>query len=343
MNKISIGILAHNEEQTIPAVLKDLAAQDKIPGMADQLEVVVVVNGSSDQTAENARKTAEKIKPVMKWDFRVVELARAGKDNAWNLFVHEYSRPDAEILILVDADIRLPQIDTLSRLVKSLEKNPGALASVDEPVKSIAMDKGHDLRGHLSVAASRVSAAGPPKLCGQLYAARSEALRNIFLPLPLLVEDGFIKAMLTTDGFSRPERNNALVRAPGAYHLYEAESSMKKLFRHERRIIAGTLCNIILFEYLRKCVSQGLLPAQIIRQNNEQDKDWLRTLIAGNIQLSSRFKDIYSIVLLPLHQWRSMQAGRSFTGFAAALIRTLFNIPVTCAAWLDLRRDRLNW
>ncbi len=343
MNKISIGILAHNEEQTIPAVLKDLAVQDRIPGMADPLEVLVVVNGSKDQTAEKARQIAEQISPVMKWDFRVVELARAGKDNAWNLFVHEYSRPDADILILMDADIRLPQIDTLSRLVTSLEKNPEALASVDEPVKSIAMHKGHDLRGHLSVAASRVSAAGPPKLCGQLYAARAEALRNIFLPLPLLVEDGFIKAMLTTDGFSRPERSSALVRAPGAYHLYEAESSLKNLFRHERRIIAGTLCNIILFEYLRKCVSQGLSPARVIRQNNEQDQDWLRSLIVGNIQLSSRFTDIYSIVLLPLHQWRSMQAGRSFTGFAAALTRTMFNIPVTFAAWLDLRRDRLKW
>ncbi len=343
MNNISIGILAHNEEKTITEVLNDLAEQQVIPGMRESLEILVVVNGSSDNTAEKARQTAARITPSMNWDFKVIEISRAGKDNAWNQFVHEYSRPDAEILILMDADIRLPQTDTLTRLVTALDKNPEAAASVDEPVKSVALVKSRALRDQLSVAASRVAASGPPKLCGQLYAARAQALRAIVLPRPLLVEDGFIKAMLTTEGFSRSENSSALVRAQGAYHVYQAESRLKELFRHEKRIITGTLCNIILFKYLRQCVSQGLTSYQVIKQNNAQDENWLPNLVAKNIQISRLFTVMYNIIFLPLHQWISMETGRSTTGFLAALARTMFNIPITWAAWMDLRRNRLNW
>lgn len=343
MNKVSMGILAHNEEQTLPLLLEDLVLQDLMAGNTADLEVLIVVNGSGDRTAEVAGETISRLDPDRRNDFRVLEIARAGKANAWNRFVHEYSDPGADVLVCMDADIRLPEKNTISLLLQALDDNPGALAAVDEPVKSFALKKRKNIRQQLSVAASGLSASGPPKLCGQLYAARAKALKDIILPEPLLVEDGFIKAMLTTEGFSRPERHDALVRAGGAYHLFEAETRLIDIFRHEKRIIMGTVCNLILFEYLRQNVVSPGDTARLISRNNLEDQDWLRKLIAEKMKFSLRYKNMFNIVVLPLRQWRIAGPGPDLRGFMAAAARTLFNIPVSAAAWVDLGRDRLRW
>lgn len=342
---ISIGIMAHNEERVIAATLEDLLGQDIFSGQDQQVEILVLVNGSTDRTANIARQVlAEKAGPGC-GAARVLEIARAGKANAWNEFVHGHSFADADTLICMDADIRLPQADTLTRLVSALEEHPESLAAVDEPVKSIAQNQRqrHDLRRQLSLAAAQAARAGPPKLCGQLYAARADALRRIVLPEPMLVEDGFIKAMLATDGFSRPERDDALVRAPGAFHLFEAETRLAGIFRHEKRIVMGTVCNIILFAHLRRCVAQGRDAAAVIREGMAADANWFRRLIAENMRTPQRRADLLNMVLLPLRQWQGLGPGRSATGLAAALVRTVLTVPVAWAARRDLRRNVLHW
>jgi glycosyltransferase involved in cell wall biosynthesis len=341
--QISIGIMAHNEEAAIAATLTDLLVQDALADQSRRVEILVLVNGSQDRTAERARTTLEQRAVGAVWSARVLEIQRAGKANAWNEFVHSHSSEDAEILICMDADIRLPQTDTLSRMLQALDEHPQALTAVDEPVKSIALNRDQGMRDQLSLAAAQLSAGGPPKLCGQLYAARAEALRRIFLPEPLLVEDGLIKAMLTTDGFQQAERQDALVRAPGAYHLFEAETGLRNIFRHEKRIVAGTICNIILFWHLNRLAAHGLDPAAEMRAGMAADPAWLRKLIAKGIRKPELRGELSNIALLPLRQWRDMGAGRTLSGLAAALARTGMNIPVILAARRDLRRDRLRW
>ena len=44
---ITICVIAYNEEQTLPAILKDIAAQDYAHG---SMEVVLVDSASSDHT-----------------------------------------------------------------------------------------------------------------------------------------------------------------------------------------------------------------------------------------------------------------------------------------------------
>lgn len=340
--RISIGVMAHNEESAIAATLGDLLAQDLFSQRGASVQALVLVNGATDRTADVARSVFAAQARGGPAEARVVEIARAGKANAWNEFVHRHSFPDATTLICMDADIRLPQADTLSRMVTTLIEHPEAQAAVDEPVKSFAL-KRHGLRRRLSLAAARAAQAGPPKLCGQLYAARAAALRGIFLPEPMLVEDGFVKAMLVTDGFRRPERQDALARTPGAYHLFEAETSLPHVFRHEKRIVMGTVCNLILFAHLRQCVAQGRDAAAVIRECMAADANWFRRLIAENMRTAQRRKDLLNIVLLPLRQWKGLGQGRSVTGLAAALARSALTVPVALSAWRDLRRDELNW
>jgi len=87
----SVVIPAHNEENLIVKTLRGVVA-DGIDG----LEIVVVVNGSSDATAERARDFGHGVK--------VIETARPGKCNALNIGEEHLTRFPR---VFLDADIEL--------------------------------------------------------------------------------------------------------------------------------------------------------------------------------------------------------------------------------------------
>ena len=336
--KTSLGILAHNEESGIALTLGDLWKQTWLKS-GTSVEVLCVVNGSRDRTATVAREFFA-ANPLSGVTARVIELERAGKANAWNEYVHHLSAPDATLLFLVDADIALPESDTLKRLATALKKHPAAVVSVDQPVKDLALRGDPGMKARLSRAAADLAAAGPPKLCGQLYAARADALRRIRVPEGLLVEDGFIKAMLLTDNFRIPEDLSRIVRAEGAWHVFEAESKASTLLRHERRILIGTVINIILFRDLQQAAANGEDIAERIRARNAQSPDWVAR------EVGVRWREIWGATVwetvgLPLRQWK--QAGRPFRLFSGVLARVVFNAIAAFSAWRELRRRRFEW
>lgn len=91
----SIIIPAHNEERLLPGCLKALADQPGIEGF----EVIVVVNGSTDRSAEVARAASDLIPGLV-----VVETPTGGKANALNL---GDSHATLFPRIYLDADIQL--------------------------------------------------------------------------------------------------------------------------------------------------------------------------------------------------------------------------------------------
>lgn len=336
--KICLGVLAHNEEEGIGATLADLMRQDLWSRTGTAASLCVVVNGARDRTADRARHSLADSGIT----HSVIELPVAGKANAWNRFVHDFAPADADVLILVDADIRIPQADALSRLLQALEDAPAAVVAVDQPVKDIALRAGRGLGNRLSVSASELAASGPPKLCGQLYAARAGALRRIFLPEPMLVEDGFIKAMLVTDGFSRPEDMGRLVRAEGVYHVYEAEMRATTLFRHEKRILIGTLGNLLLFEQAKALADAGVAVGAWLRQRTAEDPDWFRNLIRARLGRWGGAR-IGIMIPVPLQQLRQCRGALFWRALPGAMARLALNLGVALGAALDLRRGRLRW
>lgn len=335
---ICLGMMAHNEERGIGDTLADVRRQDLWQMLDGEASLVVVVNGSTDRTAERARAALDGFAVP----HRVVVLEQAGKANAWNQFVHSLAPAASELLILADADIRLPQPDTLRALVEALAAQPEVVAAVDHPVKDLVGGKGSRVRDRLSLSASVLAAAGPPKLCGQLYAARAGALRAIFLPEPMLVEDGFIKAMLVTDGFTRPENESRLVRAAGAYHVFEAETSLDSVYRHEKRILIGTLCNILLFEKARSLAGEGIAVGDWMRRQTGSDPDWFRRLIREHGRRVP-WRRIGIMLPVPWRQLRQCRGAAAWKALPGALARTLLNLAVAAGAAGDLRRGHLRW
>src|SRR5258705_10950946 len=106
MTTVSIVVPARNEEELLPSCLRALMAQD-YPG---PLEIIVVDNGSTDRTAEAARR----------FDVNVVSEPRHGYVYA---LARGFSLATGAIVTTTDADT-VPPRHWISRLVREDAEHP---------------------------------------------------------------------------------------------------------------------------------------------------------------------------------------------------------------------------
>lgn len=291
---ISVGILAWNEERVIEGMLRSLFRQNLLTGTgkfgsAYSLEVVVVANGCSDGTGPMATRVIDS--ELLRLDKerlsgRVVHLAEAGKSNAWNHYVHEIAARDAEFIFLADADIEFGQPECLSSMLQALLGDPKAQVSVDLPLKDALKKNKRSLLERISVAASGQALSGPAALSGQLYCARAAALRRIWMPKGMSVEDGFIGAMIRTDCMLVDEDESRIIRAPGATHYFETLLDVRAIFHHELRLVMGTALNCyLLWDFLLYATDPaGSGAGCLVRNLITKDPDWYRKFIANSIR-----------------------------------------------------------
>src|ERR1044071_6018569 len=245
---LSIGIMAWNEEGSIRTTLDSLFRQsvfEKLCTRHEQCEIVVVANGCTDRTVPVVREYLEAIARTHPWadgfTARVGDVPEPGKCNAWNRFVHQVSSLEARYLCLMDADIVFHHRDSVYALMAALERRPRASASSGRQVKDILFKENKTLRDRISLATSNLSAAGHNGLlCGQLYCLRANVARNIYLPRGLgAVDDGFIKAAVCTDGFTRSSNPDRIALAPEAAHIFEAYVSPAAVLKNQKRQMIG--------------------------------------------------------------------------------------------------------
>lgn len=284
--KISIGVLAHNESASISKMLNSLWQQSLFQehNSSETIEIIIVPNGCSDDTAEIAKLTLEQlVKQCVHTDinWKVCEVEQSGKSHAWNLYIHEFSDSTADYLFLMDADIQLLEPHSLRNMIDGLEATPEMLVATDKPIKDIALKKRKNLLDWLSL-------KGTPTyqnaICGQLYCGRGYVLRKIWLPVGLPVEDGFVRAMVLTDCFTSPEIFKKVDFIPQASHLFQAYTNIPSWIKHEKRIVIGLRINAIIFSYLWANCSQNQDAGELIKYNNECESAWLFKLIDRDIQ-----------------------------------------------------------
>jgi glycosyltransferase involved in cell wall biosynthesis len=171
---ISVIIPAHNESSVIARTLKAMT-DGAMPG---ELDLIVVCNGCTDDTADIARRFGP---PV-----RVIETSIAGKSDALNLgdkAAHGFPR------IYADADVVITS-ETIRTLARRLERGD-VLAVAPTPTFDLAgcswpVRACYDIRALLPSAREGIGGSG-------VYAL-SEAGRGRFREFPkLTADDGYIR------------------------------------------------------------------------------------------------------------------------------------------------------
>lgn len=341
--KLSIGILAHNESDLIAASLQSLGQQSLLTSLDEKhsVEIIIVANGCSDNTADVARNTLKQIEIThptsLSW--RVCEVKEAGKSNAWNLFVHRFSAPDADFFYLMDADIKLHNYQTLEKMLKALVENPEYWIALDRPIKDIELKENKSWIDKLSVAVSKSSNAGQLYICGQLYCGRAEALRNIWMPAGLPVEDGFLTQMIISENFTleNPTFTKRIVRVSEASHIFEAYTNPLELINHEVRVVVGIVVNIFLTYYLQEKLCEAvyhkgtmsfrgspeLTAGMLIKKMNRENPFWLNDFVRNSLAQKK-----WWLIPLPLvfRRYRSLKNH--------SLQKALLRIPIATLAFI---------
>jgi hypothetical protein len=264
----------------------------------------------------------------------VQDLAEGGKSNAWNRYIHEFSAGAAELIVMLDADIEFANLDTIANTIEALRADATAVVAVDLPLKSAARKPRKTLLERISLAVSAESLSGPPGVSGQFFCARSSALRQIWMPKGLSVEDGFLRAMLVTDCFRSPADERRVIRAPNASHYYEALTSPADIFRHELRIVVGTAMNCyLMWDFLLYATDpQGAGAGTLIRNRTMQDPRWYPTLMTNSIQNHGWWVLPRGTLFRRLAGLRGKSGRALFRAVPVAAIGLLLDLPVFWAA-----------
>jgi glycosyltransferase involved in cell wall biosynthesis len=239
MQRVDIGVFAHNEAAGIAAMVARLAAQDiwRVDGVS--VRVLVLCNGCRDDTAARAQAAA------VGSGVEVVDLPLGGKSRTWNRFVHDLARADADVLMFVDADIEFRDDGAMTEMLCHLG---GLWVLNSQPVKdTVLRPEGLSRMDRFVAAAAGGLDNWKTAVCGSFYAMPARMARRFHLPIGLPVEDGFLRAMVLRDAITGPEDFSRIGGLEGMFHIYASERTLGALIRHQVRIVIGSAVNYACF------------------------------------------------------------------------------------------------
>lgn len=220
---VCIAVLAHNEERRIGACLASLADADA----AAEAAVHVVVNGSSDRTADIASAAAER-RP----NWFVHDYPEGGKARSWNRLLFDELAGFSPVHVFVDGDAEVAP-GSVEALAAALAAEPRANAASAVP-----------LNGRNAAAYRRELIAGHG-LFGDLYALRGDFLarmkaRSLRLPVDLVGDDSLVGALAKTDlGPESQWDDSRIIPVPEAGFTCEAGTlTPAALRRQHRRLVS---------------------------------------------------------------------------------------------------------
>lgn len=337
--KITIAILAWNEEKTIAKTLASLMDQSLFT-QSHAIDLLVIPNGSTDATAEYAKRYLSQVQmaPHVRW--RIAPVATPGKANAWNILVHELSDPCTDIYLFMDADIEINEPDALQKMLWTLNDQPQVIAVSDLPQKHVQYKKHKNPLDLALEGMAKFTHKAKAQLCGQLYGLRGPFARTIWLPMGLIVEDGFLKEFIVTNGYRQSADAGKIARAENASHVFKAYTRLSEIFRHQQRQAIGQAMNFTLKTWLMEQLSlhPDLGAGEIVRQQNALDPNWLMKCVQSHTRrwwslypgaLTHRFKRLLNVPI-----WRRLAL------FPLALAGFLFDLPVFLAAHHRLRQAK---
>jgi glycosyltransferase involved in cell wall biosynthesis len=336
---VSIGIFAHNEADKIASLISDLGQQTLLANENLSIEIHVVANGCTDATiavSHEALAAAPFRSANVKSD--VHDVARAGKSNAWNELVHRFVSPKTEFMFFLDADIRIPEDTSLQLMLDRLIRSKNARVAVDQSVKDLSEAAHKTAVERLILAASGTAYDNRTAIAGALYCVRFEALEDVWMPIGLPGEDGFLRAMILTANFTQDENLERIVYVDGARHIFESERSIAGVFRHNIRLAIGTAINVLLFKHIWASPSIRKDVGRYIRQRNMDDPNWVNELIANEIKRGKYFLLHGGFLSKRLQRLSSLSFSERLRKAPIAMVGLVFDLALFFTANHMMRR-----
>ena len=342
--RLSIGVIARNEEDVIEDCLESLFEQSLFRELARRnlkCEVLCLANGCTDKTVSIARACFERHSQNHPhrdtFICRVLDLEERGKLTTWNHFVHQASAREARFLVQMDGDILLHNPDTLWNLYRGLVQHPEAVVSVDEPIKDVAFHRRRTWRDRLSLGGSAMTRSGRAQMTGQLYCIRAATARNIYMPRDLTAcEDGFIKWLVCTDFFTGQYREERILQVANASHIFEAYTSLPGILRNQKRQMIGqTMIHLLLDQHLPKInLEQKRNLATYLQERDASEPAWLARLVAEHLRTRRFYQLFPGIPGFAFRRWRQTRGIKRWLLLPVAALRWTL-MMVSC--WLAYR------
>jgi glycosyltransferase involved in cell wall biosynthesis len=326
----SLGMMAWNEQDSIRLTLESLFQQsifERLAARGEKCEFIVLANGCTDRTVPIATEFLENMQRTHPWSAgfvaRVIDIKQAGRNNAWNCFVHEYSAREARVIGLVDADIIFTERETVFNLVNAIDRDPHIHGTSGRQRKDIVDKKNKTILDRISIATSNMTGTIEGRISGQLYCLRASVARNLLLPRDLSAnDDGFFKQAICSDFFSRPVDASHIITVPNAEHIYEAYVAPRDILNNQKRQMIGQTCVHVLIEYLKTLpLEERRNLADTLRRHEMRDPDWLKKLIAAHLRKEKHFWRLFPGILTFRFQRLMKMRG----------LRKLTYLPAACA------------
>jgi hypothetical protein len=349
---LSIAVRAWNEEAVIRQSLESVMAQSlfgELQRRGERCEVLCLPNGCTDRTAAVAAEVfaEQTARNPFRSTFtcRVAEMEEAGRNHTWNAFVHEFSHPESQLLFIMDADLVFNEPGTLFNMYQVLLSHPEAQISTDLQIKSVAFKGRKTLLERLSLATTDLTRQIEGQMSGQLYCIRAAVARRLWLPRDLgAPDDGFIKAVVCSDFFTRAVNPARIVVAPHASHIYEAYLKPRDIMRNQKRQMIGQTTAHVLIEYVKSLPwSERSQLADHLRAKEAVDPGWLGRLTRAHACSRPFWRLFPSLVGPRVARWTKLTGWKRLTHFPAALASVAVTLLACALAHRHFRRGQMAY
>lgn len=242
--RISVVVAAHNEQRNIENKLRNLLAQDY---MADNVQIIVASDGSTDQTVALARGFDDP-------RIVVLDLPRQGKNSVLNAAV---SHCTGDILVFTDADVHWIE-GTFQALLEPFADPDvgGTVGNMIIPVAGKGLSVGESLYRRYEAWLRRVEnrTGCTVSADGALQALR----RELYQPIPALVNDDFF---INT---CAPVAGKRVVYVDQAKVLDQGVDEAERQFSRRQRVTVGGLISLAARRELLNPLRHGLYAIALI-------------------------------------------------------------------------------
>lgn len=352
--KISVGVVARNEESSIALALESILNQSVFRDAKNlklESELIVIANGCTDRTIEVTADFFEKARREFPADgsvrLRIETVPEAGFANAWNLLAHTYSRSDADFIFFVNADIVIDQPDAFDQMLRRLQRDYAMRVISPAGRKHIEAAKCKTLCDRLNLAVTRFTEKNQTaQVRGHCFCARAAAMRTVWLPkrFPGAV-DGCFKRLIINDLASAPDNPARIGLAANVSYTFEAYRSFRDIYFRRVRLFVGQTFIETLVRHLKtmRAEQPGLDITAYLRARDEADPAWLHRLV----QLSIYVNGLAATMPSPWFRfrfWRNPEINRfrKLGMLPVALIAFIFDVPVFLSAAWRLKTGRIS-